>query len=131
MNQIIAEVIKIDNLDNLNIVTLSFADQVLVMMGLELANGIKIGSSVELSVKPTHVAIAKEFSGKISFSNQLKAKIIEIENGQLLSSIKLGIGESVFESIVSLASSKKMDLKIDDEVTVLIKASELFIKKVF
>ncbi|MDX1808985.1 MAG: TOBE domain-containing protein [Sulfurospirillaceae bacterium] len=130
MNEVKAEVVKIDNLENLNIVTLSFGDIPLVMMGLELANGVKIGSMVELSVKPTHVAIAKEFSGMISFSNKLNARIIGVENGKLLSSIKLIVGETIFESIVSLNSSKNMNLQVDDEVTLLIKASELFIRKV-
>lgn len=130
MNEIKAKVIEIDSVDNLNIVTLSFADQTLIMMGLELADGIKIGGMVELSVKPTHIAFAKEFSGMISFSNRHKAKIIEIDNGKLLSSIKLKVGETIFESIVSQKTSKAMNLKIDDEVTLLIRASELFVRRV-
>ena len=130
MNPLRAEVIKIENHENLNIVTFAFADQTLVMLGLELAQGVKLGSEVELSVKPTHVAIGKAFHGDISFSNQLSAKIIEIDNGVLLSSIKLASADAIFESIISLKSSQKMDLKIGENVSLFFKASDLYIKKV-
>ncbi len=110
--------------------TFAFANQTLVMLGLELAQGVKLGSEVELSVKPTHVAIGKEFHGDISFSNQLPAKIIEIDNGTLLSSVKLASSDALFESIISLERSQKMDLKVGESVTLFLKASDLYIKKV-
>ena len=91
---------------------------------------VKLGSEVELSVKPTHVAIGKEFHGDISFSNQLPAKIIEIDNGTLLSSVKLASSDALFESIISLERSQKMDLKVGESVTLFLKASDLYIKKV-
>lgn len=130
MSSIIAKVTKIDNIDNLNIVNFDFSNQTLSMMSLDLSDDIKIGTKVELTTKPSHIAIAKEFSGILSYSNQLKAKIKELENGKLLSSIKLQIEEFVLESIITFESSKKMDLKVGDEVTVFIKASELSILKV-
>ena len=130
MNTLVATVTKIDNIDNLNIVNFNFSDQTLSMMSLDLSDGIKIGTKVKLITKPSYIAIAKEFSGILSYSNQLKAKIKELENGKLLSSVKLQIEEFVLESIITFESSKKMDLKVGDEVTAFIKASELSILKV-
>jgi len=130
MNTLIATVTKIDNIDNLNIVNFDFSDQTLSMMSLDLSDDIKIGTKVKLITKPSYIAIAKEFSGILSYSNQLKAKIKELENGKLLSSVKLQIEEFVLESIITFESSKKMDLKEGDEVTAFIKASELSILKV-
>ncbi len=130
MNTLVATVTKIDNIDNLNIVNFDFSNQTLSMMSLDLSDDIKIGTKVELITKPSHIAIAKEFSGILSYSNQLKAKIKTVENGKLLSSIKLSVEEFVLESIITLQSSKKMDLKAGDEVTAFIKASELSILKV-
>ena len=100
------------------------------MMSLDLSDDIKIGTKVKLITKPTYIAIAKEFSGILSYSNQLKAKIKELENGKLLSSVKLQIEEFVLESIITFESSQIMDLKVGDEVTAFIKASELSILKV-
>ena len=130
MNILIATVTKIDTIDNLNIVKFDFSGQALSMMSLDLSEDIQIGTKVKLITKPSYIAIAKEFSGMLSYSNQLKAKIKELENGKLLSSVKLQIEEFVLESIITFESSKKMDLKVGDDVTAFIKASELSILKV-
>ena len=91
---------------------------------------IKVGAKVKLITKPTHVAIAKDFSGEVSYSNQLDAEIIHVENGELLSSIKIRIWETTLESIITKDSSERMNLHIGDEVTVFIKANELSIVEV-
>ncbi len=130
MNTLIATITNIDTIDNLNIVNFDFSDQTLSMMSLDLSDDIQIGTKVKLITKPSYIAIAKEFSGIVSDSNQLKAKIKELENGKLLSSVKLQIEEFVLESIITFESSKRMDLKVGDEVTAFIKASELSILKV-
>ena len=119
MNGLIARV--------LNVVNFDFLDQSLSMMSLDLSDNIKVGSIVELIANPSHVAIAKDFSGVLSYSNQLNAKIVSLDNGKLLSSVKLLVGEVILESIITFNSSKKMNLKLGDEVKALIKASELSI----
>ena len=130
MNKFTAKITKIQSVDNLNIVNFDFAGQVLSMMSLDLNEKLKTGSMVELTAKPTHIAIAKEFSGEISYSNQLNAKIIDINNGELLSSIKLSMGDAVCESIITKNSSVRMNLQVGDSVTLFIKASELSIKEI-
>ena len=130
MNTLIATVTKIDTIDNLNIVKFDFSGQTLSMMSLDLSDDIQRGTKVKLITKPSYIAIAKEFSGMLSYSNQLKSKIIELENGKLLSSVKLQIEEFFLESIITFESSQKMNLKVGDEVTAFIKASELSILKV-
>lgn len=130
MNKLIASISDIQSVENLNIVNFNFNNQTLSMVSLDLDNEIKIGTIVELSAKSTHIAIAKEFSGELSYSNQIKASIVEVNNGQLLSSIK-AIGEdTLLESVITSASSSKMNLKNGDKITLLIKSTELFISKV-
>ena len=130
MNKFIAKITKIQSVENLNIVNFDFCSQALSMMSLDLNDKLKIGSKVILTTKPTHIAIAKEFNGNISYSNQLKAKITEIKNGELLSSIKLSTGDAACESIITKNSSVRMNLQVDDTVTLFIKASELSIKEI-
>ena len=130
MNKFKASITKIQNVENLNIVNFDFAGQSLSMMSLDLNEKIKVGTQVLLTAKPTHIAIAKEFSGDISYSNQLNAKIVEINNGELLSSIKLSSGDATCESIITKNSSLRMKLKKGDNVLLFIKASELSIKEV-
>lgn len=127
MSNLIAKVLKIENCDSLHIVKFDCNSKILSMMSLELDEKVKTGSKVKLVVKPSHIAVAKDFNGILSYSNQLKTIIVSIENGKLLSSIKLKFFDMVLESIISVESSKKMDLKVGDEVTAFIKASELSI----
>lgn len=130
MNRFIATVKQIDNLDNLNIVKFEFLDQSLSMISLDLNKKIKVGTKVELTANPTHVAVGKDFSGMLSYSNQLQATIDEMENGELLCNLKLKIQNFILESFITLNSSKKMNLQKGDKITVFIKATELSILKV-
>ncbi|PKN14646.1 MAG: transporter [Deltaproteobacteria bacterium HGW-Deltaproteobacteria-24] len=131
MSQMVATVKSIENLEQLNIVEFEFQGQVLKMMSLDLNTNIRVGKKVVLSVKPTNIALAKQLVGEISFSNQMVATIQTLTHGKLLSSIGLTINGIVFESIITLSSAKRMNLHINDEVVMLIKASDLFILDVF
>ncbi len=130
MSKLIATVINIDTVDNLNIVSFDFLDDTLSMMSLELNDNIKIGTKVELNVKPSSVAVATNFSGDISYSNQIKMEIKDIDCGQLLSSLRLQKNEFILESLITAKSTKRMNLKKGDIVTAFIKANELSIFKV-
>lgn len=130
MNKFSAKITKIQSVENLNIINFDFHSQNLTMMSLDLDAKLEVGCTVILTAKPTHIAIAKEFSGDISYSNQLDAKILEINNGELLSSIKLSTGDATCESIITKNSSLRMNLKKGDNVTLFIKASELSIKEI-
>ncbi len=127
MSKIIARVSKIQNCDSLHIVEFETNTQILSMMSLELNQKIKVGTRVKLVVKPTHIAVAKNLTGDLSYSNQLSTVIESLENGELLSSMKLKFFDFSLESIITLKSSNRMDLKVGDSVTALIKASELSI----
>ena len=130
MSYLIATVSKIQNCDSLHIVKFECYTQTLSMMSLDLSSNIKIGTKVKLVVKPSHIAIAKNFSGDVSYSNRLDSTIKSIENGKLLSSIKLSFFDTLLESIITLESSQKMNLQVGDKVTAFIKASELSIAEV-
>jgi molybdopterin-binding protein len=130
MSKLIATIKKINNIDNLNIVEFEFLGTTLKMMSLDLSSNIQIGKKVRLSVKPSNISIAKNFTGEISLSNQLVAIIQNIENGKLLSSVSLKISDFLLESIITVDSSKRMNLQIGDEVKILIKASNLSIEEV-
>ena len=130
MNTLVAYVKEIDNVDNLNIVKFDFNDTTLSMMSLGLNDSVRVGAKVKLSTKPTHIAVAKDFSGEVSYSNQLHVKILHVENGKLLSSIKMQIEDTVLESIITRDSSIRMNLHVGDNVTAFIKANELSIVEV-
>ena len=130
MSRLLATVSKIQNCDNLNIVEFDFHTQKLSMMSLDLNANIKIGTRVNLLIKPTHIALAKEFSGEVSYSNQLQTTIVSLENGELLSSIELELYDTKLESVITCNSAKRMKLKVGDKVTAFIKASDLAIGEI-
>ena len=130
MSQLVATIKKINSIDNLNIVEFDFNGLTLKMMSLDLNDDVKIGKKVELSVKPTNISIAKNLIGEISLSNQIVATIQSLENGQLLTSVILKINDTLLESIITVDSSKRMNLQIGEVVTILIKASNLSIGEV-
>ena len=130
MSQLIASIIKINTLDGLNIVQFDFLGIPLKMMSLDLSKDIQVGNKVLLGVKSTNISIAKNLQGEISLSNQIIAKIQNVQNGELLCSITLKKDDILIESIITVDSSKRMDLKENDEVTLLIKASDLSILEV-
>ena len=129
MNKLEAVVSKKDSLENLAIVQFDFKGITLSMMSLGLSN-IKVGSKVILNVNASHIAIAKELEGQISLSNKLDCIIETLDKGELLSSLRLNIKGIIITSIITTNSVNRMNLKENDEVSALIKASELSIQKV-
>lgn len=130
MSNLVAKVSKISSNQNLNIIEFDFLDTTLKMMSLDLPKDISIGKRVELLIKPTNVIIAKGVLGEISLSNRFFATIENLENGELLSSMKLKIGSYYLESIITKSSSQNMNLKKGDEIFALVKASDISIYKV-
>ena len=121
---------EIKTIDSLNIVEFDFHGITLKMMSLELDSDITTDKRVELLVKPTNVIISKSYIEDISLSNQILAKIVSFEDGELLSSLSLKVFDTFFESIITKTSKVKLDLKENDEVNILIKASDLSILRV-
>ena len=130
MSKLKATIKQIQTLDNLNIVNFDFCGISLSMMSLELKENVQVGRKVNLGIKPTTVAIGKNFSGEISFSNQLKGVIKEIDLGKLLCSIKVLTNGIIIDSIITSNSAKRLNLQVNDEVIAIIKASEISILEV-
>lgn len=129
MNHLYAKVIGIQNSESLHIVEFEVENNFLYMMSLELPH-IKEGMMVKLAIKPLSVAIAKRFTGSFSFTNKLFAIVKTIEMGELLCSIKLDFQGHELESIMSKRGIENMHLKVNDEVVLFIKSSDVFIKEI-
>ncbi len=127
MNQFNATVKKIERVENLHLVSFEFGNQTIKMLSLDLNRLLELESTVRLRVKSTNIALAKNFTGMLSYANQLKASIISVNNGVLLSSIGVNVEGFKLESLVPLESSLSMDLSVGDNVTLLIKGSEVFV----
>ena len=129
MNQFRATVKKIENVNNLHLVSFDVGHQIVKMLSLELNELFKVDSDVLLSVKSTNIAIAKDFIGLLSYENQLDATILNVENGKLLSSVELEIEGFKIEAIIPLNASLKMNLQKANKVIALIRETEVSLLK--
>ena len=130
MSKLLATVTRVQSLESLNLVSFDLFGVTLKMMSLDIDAAIKIGTKVSLNIKPVSVAIAKNLSGELSYSNKIDSRIKSINNGEILCSLELSFADIVFESIITAESAYKMNLKIGDEVTALIKANDISISEV-
>ena len=130
MNRLSAVVTQIEGEESLHIISFDYEGESLKMMGLDLPKGLHVNAHVTLGVKPSHVAIAKNVSGELSYSNQLPATIVSIENGKLLSNVLLHVKGSEVQSFITASSALRMNLQAGDNVILLMKASELFVLEV-
>ncbi len=127
MNLIKATLKSIVQKESLHIVEFAFDGERLYMMTLELPDSLRIGQSVTIGIKPTHVAIAKDFEIDTSFDNQLKVAVVGIDMGELLVSVKAAVGGVILESIITLKAYLRMNFKVGDSIIMLLPVNELSI----
>lgn len=130
MSQFKATVTAIDSNDSINIVTFKTKAFKFSMMSLTLDENVQVGVEVMLGVKASSVAIAKEFTGALSYSNQLPLEIVKIDSSKLLCSLELASDGFTLESIITTNSKNRMQLKEQERVTALIKSSDLYIAEI-
>ncbi len=88
------------------------------------------GVRVDLIFKETEVAIAKGISGLISVRNRFPGRIQQIESGQVLTKIRLDYRAKAVSAIISTPTAIGMNLKQDDKIEWLVKASDISLMRV-
>ena len=64
---------------------------------------------------------------QISARNQLKGTVKSVEVGAIMAEVVVGIGDQEIASAITKGSTERLGLKEGDEVTVIIKATEVMI----
>ena len=127
MNLIKATLKNIAQNESVHIVEFSFDGERLYMMALELPEMLRVGQSVTLGIKPTHIALSKDFDIATSFDNQLKVSVASIDIGELLVNVKAAIGGIILEAIITHKSYLRMNFQVGDSIVMMIPASEISI----
>ncbi|MBL0687210.1 MAG: TOBE domain-containing protein [Sulfurospirillum sp.] len=128
MNKIKGVIKKITSHQGISLVNIQILDTLFGTVLLDTpksCNYLKIGKGITVVFKETEVVIALLNMGGISMTNQLKCKIKSIQNGKILSKIELTCKETILTSFITLNSSKRLNLKVNDNVMALIKANEI------
>lgn len=91
----------------------------------QTASWLQKGNNINLEFKAADMAIAKLFSGAISIRNYFKATITAIEAGNVLSELTLDYKGHIMYSIITNAAVNALNLTEGDEVTGLVKSTEI------
>ena len=65
----------------------------------------------------------------LSARNQFKGSIKSMKVGQVMTEVVVAVGDLEVVSLISGASAERMGLKVGDEVTAVVKATEVMIAK--
>ena len=67
---------------------------------------------------------------KLSARNQIKGKVTSVDKGAVMAKVKMDIGNgNILTSLISKESVDDLDLKVGDNVTAIIKSTEVMIGK--
>jgi molybdate transport system regulatory protein len=97
----------------------------LLIDAIEKPDWLKKGNTLFVVFKEAEVTLAKGFSGKISTRNKLPCKVQNIEKGELISLITLDFYGNIIYSAITSRAVEHLELQLGDEVTALIKSTEL------
>ena len=122
-----AKISAIEQNDGVSVFEFSAENLSLKMLSMESLQNLKIGDEVLLSFKSSDVFVATSPLLNCSVSNEIKARILDIQKGQITSSLHLNAGEFEFESIVTVASLKRLNLAPGDQIYAYVKATSLYI----
>lgn len=89
MNLIRATIREIKKHQNISAILFDALGFNLSMVALELDQTLQIGAVVNLKAKATNIALAKEINSQLSISNQLKGRVVKINHGEILCSVKV------------------------------------------
>ena len=71
----------------------------------------------------------RESSMKLSARNQFQGNVVRINEGQAMAEVVVKVGTLEFVAAITEGSVKNMGLKVNDQVTVAVKATEVMIGK--
>ncbi|MBF0586579.1 transporter [Prosthecochloris sp. N3] len=130
MNRIRAVVRSIEAHEALHRITLDAGEERFVVITLELADEYRVGASVDISFKSTHVALARSLRGELTISNRLEAVVAGVRRSRLLAEIDLRSRAGSFTSLITVDALERTGIQEGDRVTALMKASDLYLSRI-
>ena len=65
----------------------------------------------------------------LSARNQLRGTVEEVRVGEIMAHVVVAVGENTIESVITRTSAEELNLKKGDAVYVVIKSTEVMIRK--
>lgn len=131
MNALRGHIIRITSSERCSLVEADVGGDTLSALVLETPASLpalRVGSPIELLFKETEVALAKNLAGELSIRNLLRCRVVSVECGAVLASVRLEYRGGPLQSIITSASAGRLALLPGDEVTAMVKSNEMTIK---
>ncbi|MCF6153802.1 MAG: hypothetical protein E3K36_00815 [Candidatus Brocadia sp.] len=90
---------------------------------------LSVGDAISVLIKGTDIMLAKSFSGMLSARNRARGVIRQIIQGDVLSKIFVESQGDMLHAIITNTSLKEMNLQEGNEVTAIVKSTELILSK--
>ena len=132
MNQLSGKIENIETKNSLSFVSIKVGTATLfaiVMQTLHNSPHLKIGNPIQVIFKATEVIISTGLVDHISLQNRLAGKIYTIESGLLMSRLLLKTEIGMLTSVIPTVSVNRLELKVDSEITAMIKSNNLMLIK--
>ena len=132
MNRLSGKIENIETKNSLSFVSIKVGTVTLfaiVMQTLHNSPHLKIGNPIQVIFKATEVIISTGLVDHISLQNRLAGKIYTIESGLLMSRLLLKTEIGMLTSVIPTVSVNRLELKVDSEITAMIKANNLILIK--
>ena len=104
----------------------------LTMVSLEIPANLSLNSRVKVGFKSSEVILSLEKLQNCSLSNEIGCVIQNIAIGEILSVVNLKAlnSDDIFESIITSASAKRLNLSQNLQIYAYIKATSLYVDEV-
>lgn len=90
---------------------------------------LSVGDMISVLIKGTDIMLAKSFSGMLSARNRAKGVVRQIIQGDILSKILVESQGDMLHAIITNTSLKEMNLQEGNEITAIVKSTELILSK--
>jgi molybdopterin-binding protein len=131
MNKLTGHIIKQSKVDDLCLLEIDVDSVVFksIIIEEQLESFYRLGDCVNLLFNETEVILTKDSSIEISLQNRLICKVESIEQGQLLSVVKMRFNTVFISSIITTNSLERLNINVEDEVLAMIKTNEIMLSK--
>ncbi|NTU98025.1 MAG: TOBE domain-containing protein [Chlorobiaceae bacterium] len=130
MNVLSATVFRIQRQDSLCLFELDASGIPMYMLLFDPDSSVSEGCRVNVLFKETEVSIANSSSTQTTILNSFPAIIRKIRTGRILADIGLQSAAGSIQSIITMIALENLQLRENDTVTVLIKASQLSLETI-
>lgn len=130
MNALDAVITLVESNAQLSLVEAAVGEVLFSAIVLETALSnplLKPGISVKLLFKEMEVSLAKHLTGELSLRNRFPVEVLAIEQGAILSAVKLSFQGQILNSVITTRSLLRMQIVVGEHIEALVKSNEIVI----